>query len=102
MILLRKRRKQVLEMEIFLLDAASFTDCSGRFALCRRLREVFSRSHDAVIRVYDDAGNVVETHEARGRFQRVVNCGHAKASEFLTLRVRLYTFSDLLCSSRLL
>jgi hypothetical protein len=23
----------------------------------------FSRSHDAVIRVYDDAGNVIETHE---------------------------------------
>ena len=22
-----------------------------------------SRSHDAVIRVYDDAGNVIETHE---------------------------------------
>ncbi len=25
----------------------------------------FSRSHDAVIRVYDDAGNVIQTHEAR-------------------------------------
>ena len=23
----------------------------------------FSRSHDAVIRVYDEAGNVIETHE---------------------------------------
>jgi len=23
----------------------------------------YSRSHDAVIRVYDDAGNVIETHE---------------------------------------
>jgi hypothetical protein len=23
----------------------------------------YSRSHDAVIRVYDDAGNVVDTHE---------------------------------------
>jgi hypothetical protein len=29
-----------------------------------------SRSHRAVIRVYDGAGNVIETHEhARGRFQ---------------------------------
>ena len=28
-----------------------------------------SRSHRAVIRVYDDAGSVIETHE-RGRFQR--------------------------------
>jgi hypothetical protein len=26
----------------------------------------FSRSHDAVIRVYDDAGNVIETHEQAG------------------------------------
>jgi hypothetical protein len=25
-----------------------------------------SRSHDAVIRVYDDAGNVIETHEQAG------------------------------------
>jgi hypothetical protein len=25
-----------------------------------------SRSHDAVIRVYDDAGNVIETHEHKG------------------------------------
>jgi hypothetical protein len=31
-----------------------------------------SRSHDAVIRVYDDAGNVIETHEPGGRFQGVV------------------------------
>jgi hypothetical protein len=23
----------------------------------------YSRSHDAVIRVYDDSGNVIETHE---------------------------------------
>ena len=29
----------------------------------------YSRSHDAVIRVYDDAGNVVETHEYAGEFK---------------------------------
>src|SRR6266478_2045130 len=29
----------------------------------------FSRSHDAVIRVYDDAGNVIETHEHTGDFK---------------------------------
>jgi hypothetical protein len=29
----------------------------------------FSRSHDAVIRVYDEAGNVIETHEHTGDFQ---------------------------------
>jgi hypothetical protein len=33
----------------------------------------FSRSHDAVIRVYDAAGNVIEMHEHKGRFQRVVS-----------------------------
>ena len=32
----------------------------------------FSRSHDTVIRVYDDAGNVIEMHE---RFQGVVKRG---------------------------
>jgi hypothetical protein len=29
----------------------------------------FSRSHDAVIRVYDDAGNVIQTHEHAGEFK---------------------------------
>jgi hypothetical protein len=29
------------------------------------------RSHDAVIRVYDDAGNVIETHEHKGQFKEV-------------------------------
>ena len=29
-----------------------------------------SRSHDAVIRVYDDAGNVIETHEHTGDFKQ--------------------------------
>jgi hypothetical protein len=28
-----------------------------------------SRSHDAVISVYDAAGNVVETHEHKGNFR---------------------------------
>jgi len=30
----------------------------------------YSRSHDAVIRVYDAAGNVIETHEHAGDFKR--------------------------------
>jgi hypothetical protein len=30
------------------------------------------RSFDAMIRVYDEAGNVIETHEHNGRFQRAV------------------------------
>jgi hypothetical protein len=29
----------------------------------------FSHSHDAVIRVYDEAGNVMETHEHAGEFK---------------------------------
>jgi len=28
-----------------------------------------SRSHDAVIRVYDDAGNMIETHQHKGEFK---------------------------------
>ena len=28
-----------------------------------------SRSHDAVIRVYDDTGNVIETHQHKGHFK---------------------------------
>jgi hypothetical protein len=40
--------------------------------------EHYSRSHDAVIRVYDETGNVIETHEHKGRFQRVVNADQNK------------------------
>ena len=29
----------------------------------------YSRSHDALIRVYDDVGNVIETHEHAGDFK---------------------------------
>jgi hypothetical protein len=29
----------------------------------------FRRSHNAVIRVYDQAGNVIETHEYKGDFK---------------------------------
>jgi hypothetical protein len=29
----------------------------------------YSRSHDAVIRVYDEAGNVIATHEHAGDFK---------------------------------
>jgi len=32
----------------------------------------FSRSHDGVIRVYHDAGNVIETHEHAGDFDRTL------------------------------
>jgi hypothetical protein len=29
----------------------------------------YSRSHNAVIRVYDDSGSVIETHEHKGDFK---------------------------------
>ena len=29
----------------------------------------YSRSHDAVIRVYDEAGDVIATHEHKGDFK---------------------------------
>jgi hypothetical protein len=29
----------------------------------------YSRSHDAVIRVYDEAGDVIETHDHKGDFK---------------------------------
>ena len=28
-----------------------------------------NRSHDAVIRVYDEAGNIIETHKQKGDFK---------------------------------
>jgi hypothetical protein len=31
--------------------------------------EHYSRSHSAVIRVYDSAGNLIETHEHKGDFK---------------------------------
>jgi hypothetical protein len=33
------------------------------------ISKVYSRSHDAVIRVYDQAGNVIETYEHKGDFK---------------------------------
>jgi hypothetical protein len=32
-------------------------------------QKIFSRSHDAVIRVYDVVGNVIEAHEQAGDFK---------------------------------
>ncbi len=41
-------------------DAISNTIGYGKF---------FSRSHDVVIRVYDETGNVIKTHEQSGDFK---------------------------------
>ena len=44
--------------------------------------EHYSRSHDAVIRVYDAAGNVIETHEHKGDFKN----GESKSRLLLHLK----------------
>jgi hypothetical protein len=43
-----------------------------------RYAKFFSRSHDAVIRVYDEAGNGIKTHEHTGDFKepRVFSSHH--------------------------
>ena len=33
------------------------------------MKPTVNRSHDAAIRVYDDAANVIETHEHKGDFK---------------------------------
>jgi hypothetical protein len=37
--------------------------------LTNRSSQPLARSHDAVIRVYDEAGNVIKTHEHAGDFK---------------------------------
>jgi len=39
--------------------------------------QFYSRSHDAVIRVYDMTGNVIETHEHNGDFRERNEIGFA-------------------------
>src|SRR5207245_8259750 len=46
-----------------------------------------SRSHDAVIRVYDDAGNVIQTHEHKGDFKS----GEVFSSRFAALEHQVRT-----------
>ena len=45
-------------------------DTPGRMRFANAIgdAEHRSRSHDALIRVYDGAGNVIETHEHKGEF----------------------------------
>jgi hypothetical protein len=45
-----------------LVKANRFLEISNDYA------KFYSRSHDAVIRVYDKAGNLIETHEHKGEF----------------------------------
>jgi hypothetical protein len=39
-------------------------------ALLARQKGGRSRSHDAMIRVYDEAGNMIETHKYNGAFKQ--------------------------------
>jgi hypothetical protein len=47
---------------MMLVFAALHIDADGKF---------YSRSHDAVIRVYDEAGNMIGTHEHAGEFKKL-------------------------------
>jgi hypothetical protein len=38
----------------------------------------YSRSHDAMIRVYDEAGNVLQTREQKGDFKGLVSVTRTK------------------------
>jgi hypothetical protein len=57
-ILLRKSRSEV--------PKNNFGGCSAM----QSDTHAYSRSHDAVIRVYDAAGNVIETQEYKGDFKQ--------------------------------
>jgi hypothetical protein len=52
---------------VFFLLGLRFTTCYSKTA--ERLKKNARRSHDAVIRVYDDAGNVIEMQEHKGDFK---------------------------------
>jgi len=41
----------------------------GRYRSCSSYAKFYRRSHNAVIRVYDEADNVIETHERAGDFK---------------------------------
>jgi hypothetical protein len=42
----------------------------------------YSHSHDSVIRVYDEAGNAIETHENRSHSQHSLYCPFWRGSVF--------------------
>jgi len=56
-------------------------------------RSFRSRSHNAVIRVYDDAGNVIQTHEHTGDFKEAVIVARAKKKDRPLISTLLYSRS---------
>jgi len=49
--------------------AASAIDADSGAMIASENQHICSRSHDAVIRVYDEIGTVIETHEHKGDFK---------------------------------
>jgi hypothetical protein len=84
-----RARGKARALFLFLLrgyECVKLLDAVDRFEFADQLRDIAildfnvtsnainyakfrSRSHDAVIRVYDEAGNVIETHEHAGDFK---------------------------------
>ena len=52
-----------------LLEMRATLQCSEPNEVSNAMQH--SRSADAVIRVYDEAGNVIETHEHKGEFKEL-------------------------------
>jgi hypothetical protein len=50
----------------------------------------YSRSHDAVIRVYDEAGKLIETHEQAGEFGLVQSLYRTRNEVVLCASLRIF------------
>ena len=57
------------ETETGTRTAASSSRNAVSISSARTTKRLRSRSHDAVIRAYDAAGKVIETHEHKGEFK---------------------------------
>ena len=71
---LRNRMKRLKLMETLLKSLENcrcdaLDECGEKLLSIRSKENKLRRSHDAVIRVYDLAGNVIETHEHEGEFK---------------------------------
>jgi hypothetical protein len=53
-----------------------------RLPLTLTTRSFSADQHDALIRVYDDAGNVIETYEHAGEFKELGECGPCYRAAF--------------------
>ena len=53
----------------FVLVPLRIADSTSTNAVSFSSARTMKRSHGAVIRVYDDAGNVIQTHEHKGDFK---------------------------------